>query len=168
MLWMWFYAHVREEKTMGILPNHEQEHGSQRTSRARSRRAHACAHAYTRVHASARSHAPAPACTDSIKSTKSTNPQNELIYLILLNVLLVDQIHKPRIYIHTNPQNEESFCYERGFPTRCHVWFHMRVGKKGPMGGVTAPRIGTTGACATGRPSGGEGRAQRSGHALGI
>ena len=75
MLWMWFYAHVREEKTMGILPNHEQGHGSQRTSRARVR---------TRIYARTRERAPAPACTDSIKSTKSTNPQNELIYLILL------------------------------------------------------------------------------------
>ena len=38
----------------------------------------------TRIYARTRERAPAPACTDSIKSTKSTNPQNELIYLILL------------------------------------------------------------------------------------
>ena len=29
----------------------------------------------------------------------------------------MDQIHKRRIYIHTNPQNARTFSYDRGFPT---------------------------------------------------
>ena len=116
MLWMWFYAHVREEKTMGILPNHEQGHGSQRTSRARVR---------TRIYARTRERALVRARTrmhgfDQIhKIHKSTKRSYLFDFADLLTCGSNPQT--PDLHPHRSTKCEEAFCYERGFPTRCHV-----------------------------------------------